>query len=165
LKLVEYCTSSYLDKKLKPLERIYKIWFVNFALRLWRFWILCDDTYNLQQHFVTPNISECVEVNAHSLLLTIINLKKEKLPQLLMPWKFSSQSCEGLFRLLRSASSTSSTQTNFSVRNFLYPRNRKTFDEDIAAHHPIHELPSEEEMEITVLQAQKDAEAELALLG
>ncbi len=86
----------------------------------------------------------------------IINLKKENLPQLLMPWKFSSQSCEGLFRLLRSASSTSSTQTNFSVRNFavdkgrkvdvrlrataenmndgvLYPRNRKTFDEDIAA--------------------------------
>jgi hypothetical protein len=150
--------------------------------------MLCDDTYNLQQHFVTPNISECVEVNAHSLLLIIINLKKENLPQLLMPWKFSSQSCEGLFRLLRSASSTSSTQKNFSVRNFavdkgrkvdvrlrataenmndgvFYPRNRKTFDEDIAAHHPIHELPSEEEMEITVLQAQKNAEAELALLG
>ena len=82
-------------------------------------------THNLQQHFVTPNISECVEVNAHSLFLTIVNLKKENLPQLLMPWKFSSQSCEGLFRLLRSASSTSSTQTNCSVRNFAVDKGRK----------------------------------------
>ena len=84
------------------------------------FWILCDDTYNLQQHFLTHNISECVEINVHSLLLIIINLKQESL--------------------------------------------RRSFDEDIA-HHPIHELPSEDEIEITVLQAQQDAEKELALLG
>jgi len=106
---------------------------------------------------VTPNKSECAEVNAHSLLLIIINLKKKSLPHLLMPWKFSSKSCEGLFRLLQSASSTSSTQTKCSVRIFavdkgrkvdvrlrataenlkdgvLYPRNRRSFDKDIAHH-------------------------------
>lgn len=91
----------------------------------------------------------------------MIHLKKENLPHLFLPWKFTCQSCEGLFILLRSASSTSSTQTNFSVRSFnvdkgrkvdaslqatagnikdgvLYPRSKRHFDEDVS-HHIAHE--------------------------
>lgn len=162
------------------------MWFVNFSLRLWRFWILCDKSLNLQQHFVTCNISDCVEINAHSLLLIMNHLKKENLPHLFMPWKFSSQSCESFFRLLRSASSTSSTQTNFSVRSFVvekgrkvdaslraqaenikdgvfYPRAQRPFDKD--SQHISYELPSEEEIETIVLLAQTNAEKELAMLG
>ena len=44
----------------------------------------------------------------------------------------------------------------------LYPRKRRSFDEDIA-HHPNHELTSKDEIEMTVLQDQKDAEKNLPL--
>ena len=164
------------------------IWFANFSFRLWRYWILCDDAYNLQQNFVTPNISECVEVNAHSLLLIMMHLKKENLPHRFLPWKFTSQSCEGLFRLLRSASSSSSTQTNFSLRSFavdkgkkvdvslrataenikegvVYPTAKRPFDEQDNSDYIVHELPNQEEIEKTVLEAQANAEKELSLLG
>ena len=134
---------------------------------------------------MTPNISECVEVNAHSLLLIMMHLKKENLPHLFLPWKFTSvnlsQSYEGLFRLFRSASSSSSTQTNFSLRSFavdkgknvdvslretaenikdrvVYPTAKRPFDEQDNSDYIVHELPNQEVIEKTVLEAQANDE-------
>lgn len=99
-----------------------------------------------------------------------MHLKKENLPHLFLPWKFTSQSCEGLFRLLRSASSSSSTQTNFSLKSFavdkgkkvdvslrataenikdgvVYPRAKRPFDEQDNSDYIVHELPNQEEIE------------------
>lgn len=185
---MNYATTSYLDKALKPLERIYRIWYANFAIRLWRSWLQCDATYNLLKNFVTPNIRDCIEINAHSLLLVMLALKEIKEEKRFLPWLMTSQSCEGFFRLLRSASPTSSTQTNFSTKNFalnraknadvsirvksqnirdrlVYPRLKRVYEENTTYLHGENYLPNEEELEKSILQAQINVEKDLALLG
>ncbi len=182
-----YATSSYLDKKLKPLERIYRIWFVNFSLRLWRCWLQCDNVYSLAKNYVTPNINVSTEINAHFIVLAANKLNKENLPQLFLPWRMSSQSCEGFFRCTRSVSSSGSSQTNFTSLEFemdrckkvdaskriinegaldgiKYPRNSQPF-EATNKEFSVFELPSLAEIEKEIMRAQKDAEYELGLLG
>ncbi|KZS02505.1 Uncharacterized protein APZ42_000434, partial [Daphnia magna] len=51
LKLMEYSTTSYLDKQMSPVYRIYSLWFAVFAVRYWRYCMLCDETYPLAKHF------------------------------------------------------------------------------------------------------------------
>ena len=97
LKLMDYATSSFLDKTLTPLERIYKLWFVVFALRDWREWLIKHDAYDLGDNFFSLNAYLCCEINAHSMITIIGELKKNNEDTLFMPWLFSSQSCEGRF--------------------------------------------------------------------
>ena len=69
LNLMQFVTSSYLDKQLHPEERIYRIWFVVFSVRLWRYWICCDKMYTLSENFVTFNCYLSAEINAHCFVL------------------------------------------------------------------------------------------------
>ena len=64
-----YSASSFLDKNLTPLERIYRIWYVLFSLRICRTWIIRSKSYTLAANFVTLNVYLCVEINAHAFFL------------------------------------------------------------------------------------------------
>ena len=109
-----YSTSSFLDPNLSPLSRVYRIWFVAFSLRCWRSWIIAHPSYTLEHNFVSSNVYLCVEINAHSLVMILIRLKRENKAHLLLPWLFGSQPAEIYFRLLRSLSPMENTQVNFT---------------------------------------------------
>nr|CAH0107495.1 unnamed protein product [Daphnia galeata] len=72
LNLMQFVTSSYLDKQLHPEERIYRIWFVVFSVRLWRYWSCCDKMYTLSENFVILNCYLSAEINAHCFVLAIL---------------------------------------------------------------------------------------------
>lgn len=110
--LMLYSTSSFLDPKLSPLSRVYRIWFVAFGLRCWRSWIVENLSYTLEHDFVSSNVYLCVEINANSLVMILIRLKRENKAHLLLPWLFGNQSAENFFRLLRSLSPMESTRVN-----------------------------------------------------
>ncbi len=80
-----YITSSYLQKNLLPLNRVYRIWFATFSFRLWRFWIEKEDSYNLEISFISPNSYTCLEILAHSLILGIRELRDNGQPHLFLP--------------------------------------------------------------------------------
>ena len=122
LKLMDYSTSSFLDKNLSPLERIYRIWFVVFSLRIWRFWLKCDNCYTLQRNCVSLNVYLCVEINAHSLILLILNSKED---DELITCLAGSQPCEWFFKGLRSFTPVGSTVVNCTVNGFVNSRCRK----------------------------------------
>lgn len=182
---MSYIASSYLDKSLTPLERVYRIWFATFSFRIWRYWMCCDETYSLGVNFITLNAYLCCEINAHGLILLIEKLRHR--PELFQPWKFSSQSCEAFFRALRAFSYAQSTQVNFTMKELFvsrcqkvdatirltaqgqqdgldYPRERRAFDMEEPVVHSL-QMPSMDEIEFTVLRAKQDAEIELKEIG
>ncbi|KAK4021394.1 hypothetical protein OUZ56_003310 [Daphnia magna] len=101
LNLMNKVTSSFLDKKLEPLERVYRLWYCVFCLRYWRYLLSCDDVYPLAKHFITLNAYLCIEINAHSL------------------------PCESYFKAARSFTPVGSSQLTFTLQDFLYNRCRK----------------------------------------
>ena len=96
LKLMSYITSSYMDKEIKPLERVYRMWFSVFGMRLWRRWILRDEEYTLAENFLSLNCYLSAEINAHCIVLLILACVER--PERFQPWHVGSQPCEGEFR-------------------------------------------------------------------
>ena len=191
---MSYVTSSYLDNHISTRERIYRIWFVNFAFRMWRRWILSDNSYSLQNNFISPNAYLCNEVNAHASILIPLTLKKHGQQYLYKPSNFGSQSCESYFRTNRSYSTSESTQVNFTLFEFLnsrapkldasmrltadgvrdglkYPRHKRPFDDmSLDPEFNVQDgdsdyFPSANEIEETVLRAMQDVENEFMNLG
>ncbi|XP_045023267.1 uncharacterized protein LOC123466338 [Daphnia magna] len=188
LELMDNSTSSYLDKKLSPLDRVYRMWKSVFELRYWRYWMSCDNVYPLGNHFITLNAYLCVEINAHALVMLITKLRDT--PQLFKPWLFSSQPCESYFKACRSFTPVGSTQLNFTLLDFIYSRCKKV---DVALRltalghsdnivYPRHVknleryggseesfvcniLPSTDEIRVTMDRARIDAKAALMKLG
>ncbi len=113
---MNYSASSYLDKKLSPLDLVYRMWYVVFSLRLWRYWITCDKAYTLAANFLTLNVYLCAEFNAHALVLIILAFKDK--PEAFKPWLCTSQPCESYFRGGRSCTANCSTMVNFTAREF-----------------------------------------------
>ena len=70
-------TSSYLNKELKPLQRVYRLWYTVFLLRNWRAWLISHENYTLADNFISLNAYLCCEINAHSLLIVIENSEME----------------------------------------------------------------------------------------
>ena len=128
--------NSYLDKSLKPEQRLQDIWYSVFFLRYWRQWVLSHPKFNLINNFITSNTYMCVEINAHALLMCLINLKeKHNSPSSsFVPWNFGSQSCERMFRALRSMTSTFSTVINFSMMGILQRLNKLYIQEELHSH-------------------------------
>lgn len=144
----------------------------------------CDKTYALGVNFVTLNSYLCAEINAHALINLLVVLHDK--PHLFKPWLFSSQPCECLFRTLRSFSSMNSTQVNFTLKDLFcrckrvdacirltaqgvedgieYPREKRAFDSRFVQDFEFT-MPTLEQIEVTVLRAQRDAEKELITLG
>ena len=185
-------TASYLDKSLSPLDRIYGIWYSCLALRYWRHW-LQENGYKLDINFITLNAYMCVEINAHSLVLISRRLRENGTPHLFRPWHFGSQSCKSFFRLVRSLTSTESTQVNLSGKRFFsrseradaanrllgegendgvyFPRFTHAFEDqsqddgkNISFNLPSH-LLSDEEIERIIRKAMVDVDHQFQLLG
>lgn len=120
--LIDHILNSFLNKKLRIEERIYFIWHATFFLRLWRRW-LQENNYSIDKNFITSNAYTSIELNAHGLLLLIEKLRERKTDQFI-PWLYSSQPCEQIFRQMRSMTSTFSTIVNFNLLGILRRLNR-----------------------------------------
>lgn len=115
LKIMNAIYSSYLTS-ISIKERIFKIWYAVFMLRIWRASI---QKGNLKE-FISSNSYMCIELNAHALIVILEIFEKRKInSQHFLPEMFSSQPCESFFRAARSMTSTFSTVVNFSINEFL----------------------------------------------
>jgi len=65
--------SSYLDKTISVEERIYHMWRSVYFLRMWRYFILKNKAYTLQNNFLSSNVYTCIELNAQSLIILVKN--------------------------------------------------------------------------------------------
>ena len=118
---------SFLNKSLKPSDRLVRIWRVVFFLRLWKKW-LKENGFPEKDHFITTNAYVCVEINAHLLLEIVSGVILGKLPkESLRVWLTGSQGCESLFRLARSMTSTFSTIVNFSMKGIMERMHKLNF--------------------------------------
>lgn len=107
---------SYMCPYLTPLQRIQKLWYRIFCIRLWRRYISSHKKYYLDDNFLTSNCYTCIELNGHSLIQIILHLRSINRPDLFLPFLFGSQQCESIFRKLRSFTTTFSTVANCSVK-------------------------------------------------
>lgn len=110
---------SYMDTELSPLDRVYKLWYSIFMIRIWRRSIVSNKSLSVQTNFLTNNCYVCLELNAHSMVLILIYLKKHNMQHLFMPWLFNSQSCENFYRLIRSLTTVFARAANCSVKDVL----------------------------------------------
>ena len=90
---MEYATTSYLDKQMSPVGRIYRLWFAMFAVRYWMYWML-NETYPLAKHIFTSNAYQCLEVNAHSLVLIELRIQELELAELFLPLSLIANSAK-----------------------------------------------------------------------
>ena len=110
---------SFFDKSLSPLRRIYLIWKSVYFARIWRSWLAINNLAE-SDHFITNNAYLCLELNAHMILNLVYNVISSQYPQdTLRLWMTGSQSCEQLFRILRSMTPTFSTMVNFTMKGIL----------------------------------------------
>lgn len=116
LQIIRDVVSSYMERNLTPLQRVRKIWYSLFLIRIWREFILSRKNTALKDNFISQNCYVCIEINAHSLVKCILYLKKIDKPELFLPYLFESQPCEAIFRQLRSMSPVNSTVTNCTVK-------------------------------------------------
>lgn len=120
LMLCKLITSAYLDMNLKPIERIYKIWYALYFIRGWRKWILSQTDYTLRENFITNNAYTCIEINAHAMIELIVKMRTMEQPNLFKPWLFASQPCEHVFRTMRSMGTANFTKINFSLNELFH---------------------------------------------
>ncbi|KAL4153941.1 hypothetical protein QTP88_001774 [Uroleucon formosanum] len=122
LKVMNDILLSFLDKSIALEDRIYKIWYSLYFLRIWRYSILNDQQFTLKNNFITTNSYSCIELSAHSLIILIKKCRDNNYslrPSMFIPWSYSNQACEEMFRTARSMTSTYSTMINFSMNNIL----------------------------------------------
>lgn len=133
LKLLNYIILSYTDPYLVPLERLFKLWYCVFIIRIWRNWIKGNRKYTLTDNFLSLNCYACIEINAHSMVNIIQKLRDCNMPHLFMPPLFSSQPCEAFFRQIRSMSTTYSTIVNCSLLDVIHRIKKIQLQSDILA--------------------------------
>lgn len=131
LEMIRDITAAFRDQTLTPEERIRKLWYHVFILRLWRRFILNHKNYHLKEHFLTMNCYACIEINAHSLIQIILKLQEVNRPELFLPHLFGSQQCESIFRQMRSMTSTFSTVANCSTKEALSRLSKIQLQNDI----------------------------------
>lgn len=102
LKIIFYTMQAILSTTLKPLERVYCLWYSLFFIRMWRSWLSQKEGYSIVDNFISLNSYVCLEINAHGLLNLIFKCLEENSFDNFSPWSYSSQACEGIFRNLRS---------------------------------------------------------------
>jgi hypothetical protein len=73
----------------------------------------------MADNFISMNSYLGAEINAHSLILIILRLRKDGTPHLLLTWLYSSQPCESFFKSIRSMSPVASSQTSCTLSDFM----------------------------------------------
>lgn len=132
LEMMRDIIAAFMDDTLYPSQRIMKIWYWTFVMRIWRLYVRSKSGLTLKENFLTQNCYVCIELNAHSLILIMLYLKRHNLGHLFKPKYMDSQPCEQLFRQARSFTSTYSTVTNCSVKEMLNRVNKIQLQSDIA---------------------------------
>lgn len=105
-----------MDLNLTPLQRVRKIWYSLFLIRIWRQSIIDNKKYTLKANFMSTNCYACIELNAHELVKCLLHLKEIDKPEYFCTFLFESQSCENTFRQFRSFTTTYSTVINCSLK-------------------------------------------------
>lgn len=116
LNILRDIIDSFMDTSLTPLQRVRKIWYAVFLIRIWRSYILSNKRFTLKENFLSMNCYVCIELNAHSMIKCMLYLKKLNKPELFMPFLYESQACENIFRQLRSLSTVYSTVINCTLK-------------------------------------------------
>lgn len=135
IRLCKQITSSFLDVHMKPIDRIYNIWHAVYFLRAWRKWIKSsENNYCLDENFITANAYACIEINAHSLVYSILKLRINHSPEMFQTSLFSSQLCEHMFRKMRSMGTPNFTKINFNLYELLHMIARLELMNNIICH-------------------------------
>lgn len=116
LQMMRDIISSFMDLNLTPLQRIRKIWYNLFLIRIWRQSVIEKPKYTLKKNFISANLYACIELNAHELVKCLLHLIEIDKPEYFRPFLFESQPCESTFRQFRSFTSTYSTVINCSLK-------------------------------------------------
>jgi len=132
LTVMKFVISAFNDHNINIIDRVYKLWFAVFFLRKWKLWITNNKSYSCTANFISINSYQCIEINAHAIIklvntfkTSILNIEKEPNntsnlnPSMFVPWLYSSQPCEQLFRTTRSLTSTFNTAVNFSIKELM----------------------------------------------
>lgn len=179
LKVCKCVTSSYLDVKLQPTERIHRIWYALFIIRFWREWILSSSRYDLQDNFISENAFICLELNALSMLRLAVKLRNSGKSEWFLPHLFDSQPCESTFRQMRSMGTLNFTKINFTLLDIFHLIERVELQNDIVynrlantdivfprvkkraelglEHKNVHGLPSNQDLIRIIKTAREDA--------
>lgn len=131
LEMMRDVIDAFMNPDLTAIERIEKMWYSLFLIRIWRQFILSSKNLTLKKNFLTQYTYICIELNAHSLVLLIDYLRENKQTHLFMPELFSSQPCEAFFRKIRSYTSTYSTVANCTVKEIMDRINKLQLQSDI----------------------------------
>lgn len=119
LQLISNLINVFMDQRMKPVERLEKMWFSLFIVRIWRTYIKKKQKCTLKNNFLSAYNYICIELNAHNLVFILLFLKKNKMTHLFSPHLLCSQPCEKFYRQIRSFTSTYSTVVNCSVKEIL----------------------------------------------
>lgn len=175
LEIIRDFHDAYMDESISPLDRISKLWYSIFLVRIWRQYVLKTPHLTLRDNFITWNTFSCMEHNAHAMVQIILFLKATNQPKYFKPWLYSSQPCEGFYRLIRSFTPCFSQVTNCTVKDFLHrvhkielqkeissdSSNNFIFSEKIKTKNDTQTndflLPNKNEILQTILKAKKEA--------
>lgn len=131
LKALNFAIYSYLDKKMTPADRVYKIWYAIFFFRVWRSWLI-KSKYTLKESFISLNCYTCIELNGHTLVKQLLKTHADA-SYVFNPKQQGSQQCESMFRQVRSFSSTYSTVVNCSMLDIVNRIKKIQLQSDIMA--------------------------------
>lgn len=95
--------------------------------------MIAKKSLTLKKNFLTSYCYICIELNAHSLILILLYLRKVNESKLFMPLLYSSQPCESFYRQIRSFTSTYSTVANCTVKERLERINKIQLQNDISS--------------------------------
>lgn len=118
LKIVKNCLDAYMDHSLSPLQRVRKLWYSIFIVRIWRLFVLDKKSLTLKNNFITSYTYSCMELNAHSMVKILLYLKETSQPNLFKPWLYS-QPCGAFYRQIRAFTPCYSTIKNCSVKEII----------------------------------------------
>lgn len=124
LNILKSIIDSFMDDNLSSLQRIHKIWYSVFIVRMWRKYVVETDSLNLKNNFLSSYCYVCLELNAHSLVLLMLYLREIDEPEFLKLNRLDSQQCEKFYSQLRSFTSTFSTKANCTVKEIMSPINK-----------------------------------------
>lgn len=131
LQIIRDVVDSFLDKQLLAQQRVRKMWYALFLIRIWYRFIEKRKDCTLKNNFISTYCYSCIGMNAHSLIMIILYLEKTNQPELFLPYFYDSQPCEKTFRAFRSLTTAYSTITNCTVMEALSRLRKIDFQDEI----------------------------------
>lgn len=124
-----------------------------------------SNAYKVKDAFITNNCYSCFEINAHALVILIVQLKQNNLDHLFKPELIGSQPCEAHFRQIRSMTSTYSTVVNCSMLEIIQRTSRIELMNQIShIELPQFRFPRSENHKSSAYYPQKSADSNSFLL-